>query len=226
MPYVFADASTPFFRLTVPVQAFVTALQLFLRVPTTGRWDVATHDALRSFVKQERASNEIGAWGQDAGKVASNALQLLDPRDDIQFQRVRSLLGTAGLPSDSLTNYRQFRTRELSALLTFADTFTDSVKAAERDPVAMGQPRPGPQPPAFVNGGLIALGTAGIAMLLGIVWIATRPKTALADIDPYDAYRKLRKPLPPQKGGSHGGKKGKKGYDRKRDKQRSRREDA
>ena len=41
------------------------------------------------------------------------------------------------------------------------------------------------------------------------------------EIDPFDAYRKLRKPLPPQKGGVHGGKKGKKGYDRKRDKRRT-----
>lgn len=33
-----------------------------------------------------------------------------------------------------------------------------------------------------------------------------------------DALKKWRKPLPPQKGGIHGGKKGKKGYDRKREK--------
>jgi len=42
--------------------------------------------------------------------------------------------------------------------------------------------------------------------------------------DPYEAYRKLRKPLPKQRSGPIGGKKGKKGYDRKRDKQRSRQE--
>lgn len=36
-----------------------------------------------------------------------------------------------------------------------------------------------------------------------------------------EAIKRWRKPLPPQKGGIHGGKKGKKGYDRKREKRRS-----
>lgn len=43
-------------------------------------------------------------------------------------------------------------------------------------------------------------------------------KASLSGIDPYEAIRKWRKPLPPQKGGAHGGKKGRKGYSRKRDK--------
>jgi len=46
-----------------------------------------------------------------------------------------------------------------------------------------------------------------------------------AEIDPYEAYRKWRKPLPPQRSGPMEGKKGKKGHDRKRDKQRSKREE-
>lgn len=41
--------------------------------------------------------------------------------------------------------------------------------------------------------------------------------------DPYEAYRKLRKPLPKQHSGPMGGKKGRRGYDRKREKQRLRR---
>jgi len=46
-----------------------------------------------------------------------------------------------------------------------------------------------------------------------------------AEIDPYEVYRKWRKPLPPQRSGPMEGKKGKKGHDRKRDKQRSKREE-
>ena len=46
-----------------------------------------------------------------------------------------------------------------------------------------------------------------------------------AEIDPHEAYRKWRKPLPPQRSGPMEDKKGGKSYKRKRDKQRSKREE-
>ena len=67
---------------------------------------------------------------------------------------------------------------------------------------------------------------ARLAMLRGRIAsdCVQNRKSDLSGYDPYEAYRKLRKPLPPQKGGVHGGKKGGKGYNRKRDKSRLRKD--
>jgi len=130
-------------------------------VPVTGVWDYATHDALRAFVKQGRATNEIGEWGRDPGKVATNARMMLTPSAESEFQRVRSLLSLLGLPSDTLGNYRQYQRTEMASMLTAWDSINDTIRTTEHRPrVAV------PQPPA--NG----IKTEGVAQRAGIGLIA------------------------------------------------------
>lgn len=182
MAYVLAQPPTTpiaFHKQADPTRAFFSGLQQFLRVPATGIWDYATHDAFRAFLKRIRSSIEIGEWGRNPGGVAHYANSLIVPaaHDETELLRVRPLLTALGIPNDTLNNLKQFQRSEMTALLTVNDAISDAIRIAEHQPRVGG-----PQPPATrVKGafrradiGLIAMGIGGVVFLTGLMWAIVR----------------------------------------------------
>lgn len=143
---------TPFWQSKDPARAYVAALQKFAGIPSTGVWDLPSHQAL--YVLANRFNPEVSAkvaWGAEPEKTAEYVVGIVndDEITEEMYAALRPLLLDLGFPMLSFGDaaaWVENRSEEEAAAIT------EALKAvAEAVGQAESRPLPAPAAPPPVN---------------------------------------------------------------------------
>lgn len=141
---------TPFWQSKDPARAYIAALQKFAGIPSTGTWDLPSHQAL--YVLANKFNPEVSAktpWGAEPAKTAEYVVAVVndDEITEETYAALRPLLLDLGFPMLSFGDaaaWVENRSEEEAAAITEAlKAVAEAVGQAESRPL----PAPAAPPP-------------------------------------------------------------------------------